>query len=220
MRNFLALTLLALSPGAIAVAHADPLGYANPGHPAPPSFFTAATTGLIDGYFVSSDAGGEDSVRMIDVSSGTVSAWGLDNKTSVAGDSIAFGPVTAGDVLVFELKNEDLFNPDSYYVKYGGVPLGAILASDPAYSEDGIGHSYTEAYGGGTIGGVAFPAGTFVGMEDLPESVSDLDYNDINFVFTNVAAVTPAAVPEPSTLALLGTGVLGAAGALRRRWSR
>ena len=42
--------------------------------------------------------------------------------------------------------------------------------------------------------------------------------NGQTYTFTDVRA--PAATPEPSTLALLGTGVLGAAGVIRRRLVR
>jgi PEP-CTERM motif len=42
--------------------------------------------------------------------------------------------------------------------------------------------------------------------------------NSVSGVFTSAASVPAAVTPEPSTLALLGTGILGAAGMMRRRF--
>jgi hypothetical protein len=53
-------------------------------------------------------------------------------------------------------------------------------------------------------------------MEDLPNGQSDFDYNDDTYVFTNIAA---APTPEPSSFALFGTGLLGVAGVLRRKFA-
>jgi hypothetical protein len=54
----------------------------------------------------------------------------------------------------------------------------------------------------------------FVGWEDLTGAQgSDFDYNDLIFAFTNLA---PTAAPEPTTLALIGVGLMGL-GFVRRR---
>lgn len=50
----------------------------------------------------------------------------------------------------------------------------------------------------------------FLGMEDQPFSTSDRDYNDI--------LIRVQAIPEPSTLVMMCTGLLGAAGAIRRKF--
>jgi hypothetical protein len=51
-------------------------------------------------------------------------------------------------------------------------------------------------------------------MEDLKQSVSDLDYNDDQLVFTDVSS---APTPEPESLFLLGTGLLSLASIGRRK---
>ena len=191
-----ALFLFAFSAPAALLA--DSIPYANTGTVAPTQTFTATATGNVVGYFYSASASDTDLSRMVDTTAGHTftSAWFFNNQTTATGTVQNFGSVTAGDTLVFELENTNLSNE--------------IFASDPSLSADGINHAYSTAFSGaGTI-----PAGTYIGMEDLPNGISDFDYNDDSFVFTNVG-ITPA--PEPSSLLLFGTGILGAAGAIRRR---
>jgi len=53
----------------------------------------------------------------------------------------------------------------------------------------------------------------WIGMEDLPLSASDKDYNDL------VIKVSAVAVPEPATILLVGSGIAGLL-ASARRWRR
>jgi hypothetical protein len=72
-------------------------------------------------------------------------------------------------------------------------------------------HIWSTSYAGGDYG---IPAGTFVAFEDLLGG-GDLNYNDLDFVFTNVGVSN--AVPEPAVWAMMiaGFGLVGYAA--RRR---
>jgi hypothetical protein len=189
---------LGVLAGAAPVFADDCIPYCNVGNIAPTNIFNAVQTGHVTGYFVGKGpAGDTDFVRMLDLTTNTTSDWVFNNQTSQVGDTADFGVANAGDLLVFEIWNQT---------------LNSIFASEPDLSDDGKNHAYATHFSGGVMNNFNFPPGTYVGMEDLPDGQSDWNYQDDQFVATNVAIV-----PEPGTLLVLGSGLMTLAGFARRR---
>jgi hypothetical protein len=175
--------------------------------------FTAAATGNITAYFAGASANNTSDLGML-VNSVSTGLFGLQNNPDPAlGTSFVLGFVTAGDVLTFQLRT---LNPAQ------GSAFSDPTLNGPFDGGNGIQHVYSTAYTATSpiIGppGV-IPAGTtYVGFEDLPGG-GDRDYNDLQFVFTNVAVNVPDPVPGPIAGAGL-PGLLLVSGGLLGWWRR
>lgn len=154
-----------------------------------------ATGGEVRIYFAGSSAG-FDSVLYLD-SPGAAQGPFFPNHSTAPGMMISLGTFAPGTVLTFRLDvlstGQQFFtgpasgNPDN--LVHAGYTL---FAADGTIPENGLLVGFEDIFGGG-----------------------DVDYNDHQFVFTNVAPA--AATPEPATLILMGTGLAGIGAAVRRR---
>jgi len=200
MKKLYASLASALALGLAAPAMAVPLPYDQPGVENTVQYqFIAASTGEVTAYFAGSDAGYMNEITLL-VNGVETGIQGLNNQTSVYGQVLNFGAVTAGDSLVFKLIN---INPGT---------IGPFY-SDRSMNDGGYNHIFSSAYAGDD----KIPAGVFIGFEDLPRG-GDFDYNDERFVFVNVADVTD--VPEPASIALLMAGVAGLAASRKAKRAR
>ncbi|WP_083636584.1 PEPxxWA-CTERM sorting domain-containing protein [Bradyrhizobium sp. AS23.2] len=172
--------------------------YPNPGTENPTTYsFTATANGSLVAYFYGSGASFSESLGLL--VNGQDRGTALDNHISAYGEMYNFGNVSVGDTLVFYIDVKT---------------TGHTYYSDIKMNPDGVNHIYSTAFAGnGKI-----PAGTYVGFEDLSlhqTGWTDNNYTDEQFVFT------VAAVPEPSTWAMmiLGFAGVGFLAYRRRNWA-
>jgi hypothetical protein len=206
-----AFAVLVLLSGAAQIASADAIPYPHSGTPNTISYtFTATTTGDVVAYFVAgAGASFSNMVGMLDNGALTSAGFGLDNHTSVVGQSFNLGAVTAGDTLTFVMDN---------------LTLGKMAFSDPSLNgpydtngSKGHDHVYETAYTA-TPPIASIPMGSYIGFEDQPFPGADFNYNDATFVLTNVTTAI-VSTPEPGTvtLVLFGTLLLGLSTSLKRK---
>ena len=109
----------------------------------------------------------------------------FDNKLNSPGNTVDLGTFAAGTLLDFTMK--DLTTVNTWNMGSG------------TENSDGAVHAYV-------VDNFPSSGNVFVGWEDWPKGISDFNYNDLTFTFSNIGA---APVPEPSTLALAGLSGLG-----------
>ena len=169
-----------------------------------------------------------------------LSAISLAAHADLVGDTInvsAAYPTTAavttnlGDFTVPSGFNNYPTAPAQALLTFALFPTQILITADQSVAQTPsafYGLEFTDLTNSDIASATIDPSSTFPGPVVSLENSNEVLVNFASLAVTNGDALvidltfTPpaAATPEPSSIALLGTGVLGVAGTMRRRWSR